>query len=548
LSNSWRDWPISAKIALKEELEKQVRELEGFTDFSQFQADPVGFCTDVLKETTLFPALEQILLSVRDYPVTVVLSANDVGKTWIAARAAAWFFKVFIRACVYMTAAPPEKNLKLLLWGELWMLYYAHPELFQGDRTRDMHIERNPKSFITGLTIPSAGTDAEREAKFSGKHAPEQLFIVDEGDAVFDPVYKGIESCQSGGYNRLLILLNPREESGTVNRYITEGKANVVQLSAFDHPNVITGKEVIPGGAVSREITVRRINEWTRELKPGESKAEGVFEVPEFLVGSVATDKRGRDFPPLPAGLRVVTDPACSYMVLGEYPAKGSNQLISKEWIAKARARYDAYVAKYGERPPVGIKAKAGLDVADEGDDLNAACFRYGGYVAPLRTWGGVDPLRSADYFMDMIQVEEKADYYDDDPDEMSGRHKIDEVNVDGTGVGASSAPYLRRQDVRANKIMVDSAPTQTTERGEFGTMRDQLWWSGREWLRADTGAMLPPDEELIQELLVATYEIKNGKIKVMDKPTMKKKLGRSPDKADSFNLTFADDGGIQFF
>ena len=520
--------------------------MEGFTDFSQYQADPVGFCIDVLHETTLFPALEKILLSVRDYPVTIVLSANDVGKTWIAARSAAWFFKCFAQSTVFMTAAPPEKNLKLLLWGELWMLYYAHPELFKTDKKRDMHIERNPKSFITGLTIPSSGTEAEQEAKFSGKHEVNQMFIVDEGDAVKDPVYKGIESCQSGGHNRLLILLNPRAETGTPHRYITEGKANVIRLSAFDHPNVIEGKEVIPGGAVSREVTVRRLNEWTRELKPGESKTEGVFQVPDFLVGSVAADKKGRDFPPLPAGARVVTDPACSYMVLGEYPAKGSNQLISKEWIARARARYDAYVAEYGERPPVGIKAKAGLDVADEGDDLNAACFRYGGYVAPLTTWGGVDPLRSADYFLDMIQAEEKPDYVPDD--EPDGRHKIDEVNVDGTGVGASSAPYLCRQDVRANKIMVSSAPTYTTEQGEFGNMRDQLWWSGREWLRTDTGSMLPPDEELIQELLVATYEIKNGKIRVMDKPTMKKKLGRSPDKADSFNLTFADDWGIQFF
>ena len=41
--------------------------------------------------------------------------------------------------------------------------------------------------------------EAVREAKFSGKHAPYLLFILDEGDAIGDEVYRGIESCMSGG-------------------------------------------------------------------------------------------------------------------------------------------------------------------------------------------------------------------------------------------------------------------------------------------------------------------------------------------------------------
>ena len=55
-------------------------------------------------------------------------------------------------------------------------------------------------------------------------------------------------------------------------------------------------------------------------------------------------------------------------------------------------------------------------------------------------------------------------------------------------------------------------------------------------------GAMLPPDDELIEELLVPTYAIINGKIKVMGKDEMKKQLGRSPDRADALGLTFAPD------
>ena len=113
------------------------------------------------------------------------------------------------------------------------------------------------------MTIPASGTPAQREAKFSGKHAPNLLFIIDEGDAVPDEVYKGIESCMTGGHARLLIMFNPRAEIGEPSRMERDGRASVVHLSAFSHPNLIQGKDVI-AGAVTRETTVRRINQWCR--------------------------------------------------------------------------------------------------------------------------------------------------------------------------------------------------------------------------------------------------------------------------------------------
>jgi hypothetical protein len=54
-----------------------------------------------------------------------------------------------------------------------------------------------------------------------------------------------------------------------------------------------------------------------------------------------------------------------------------------------------------------------------------------------------------------------------------------------------------------------------------------------------DPGAMLPPDEMLIEELTVPTYEVLNGKIRVMKKVTMRELLRRSPDRADALCLTF---------
>lgn len=183
--------------------------------FSEFQQDPVGFGEKVLNET-FTDDVKALLESVRDYPITIARSSNATGKTHAAARAAIWFYRVFLDSQVYTAAAPPESNLKKILWGEIGSLLEKHPELFKADTVKSLHIERSPKSFITGVTIPMSGTEAQRQAKFSGKHAPYLLFIIDEGDAVPDEVYTAIESCLSGGFGRLLIMFNPRSESGEV--------------------------------------------------------------------------------------------------------------------------------------------------------------------------------------------------------------------------------------------------------------------------------------------------------------------------------------------
>jgi hypothetical protein len=316
-------------------------------------------------------------------------------------------------------------------------------------------------------------------------------------------------------------MFNPRAELGEAYRMERYGKANIVQLSAFSHPNVVTGEDRIPG-AVTQETTVRRINEWCRHLAESESPDSECFELPAFLEGCTAKSQSGQEYPPLKPGWYKIMEPAFSYMVLGQYPAQGSNQLISKEWIARARSRWDAYVSKHGEIPPEYTSAIMGLDIGEFGSDINVACFRYGGYVERLIAWGGMDTLMTGDR-----AVEEYKD------------RRVSRVNVDATGIGAGVAPHMQRSRCSASPVKVASAPTESTELGEFHILRDQLWWSCREWLRIDPGAMLPPDEMLIEELQIPTYEVVNGEVRVMKKETIKELIKRSPDRADALCLTF---------
>jgi hypothetical protein len=505
-----------ANLFPPEEIKKAIKD----TGYIQYQADPIGFGERILGET-FTDDVKKLMESVRDNPITLAKSANAVGKTHAAARISVWWHKSFPSSQIFTGAAPPESNLKKLLWGEIGSIVEKHPELFESDTVTNLHIQKSAKSFLTGVTIPSSGTEAQREAKFSGKHAPYLLFVLDEADAIPDEVFRGIESCMSGGHARLLMMFNPRAETGEPYRMERDGRANVVELSAFNHPNVIEDQDIIPG-AVNRETIVRRINEWCRPLVKGEKPDGECFELPEFLAGAIAKSHGGQQYTPLKPGWYKIMDSAFAYMVLGEYPAQAATQLISREWLARARSRWDAYVAKYGEVPPKGTSAVMGQDVGEFGTDANVSCFRYGGFVEQMVNWSGVDTITTGDRAI--------AEYQSRD---------VLRVNVDATGVGAGVAPYMQRKGCSANPVMVASKPTEETELGEFNILRDQLWWACREWLKMDPGAMIPPDEMLIEELQTATYEVKTGKVRVMDKATMRELLKRSPDRADALVLTF---------
>lgn len=364
----------------------------------------------------------------------------------------------------------------------------------------------------------------------SGKHAPHLLFIVDEGDAVPDEIYEGIDGCMSGGLARLLVMFNPKAQQGPVYQMEQEQRAHIIGLSALNHPNVLSGNDIIPG-AVTREVIVRRINQWTRPAVEGENPSETrKFEVPDFLIGTVATSLQGIPYPPLKGGMRVIMESAFSYKVCGKYPEQGENQLISAEAINLARLRWDNYVAEHGEVPP-NVRPKLGLDIAEYGQDFNAPILRYGNFVPRVeKIWQGVDPTVSG----------EKAA-------EICSKHNVDMLYVDGTGYGSSVAPQVSKIKPKPSpnlrcisvKVAEKPDPSIVSELGEFFQLRDQLWWACREWIRTEE-AMLPPEPMMTEELLTPTYRIDDrGKIHMMDKDTMREKLKRSPNYADALVLTF---------
>jgi hypothetical protein len=163
------------------------------------------------------------------------------------------------------------------------------------------------------------------------------------------------------------------------------------------------------------------------------------------------------------------------------------------------------------------------------GKDQSVLTKRFGNFVHPLVSWQKQDVIEVGDLVKDNLDKSKITD--------------VAAIYCDSTGVGAGTAPYLQRTyNLPAVRVMVASKATEKTELGSFGILLDQLMFEVREWLRKDM-SMLPPDAELIEELLAFSYEVKNGKVKVSSTDDVKALLKRSPDRARSLMLTFMTSG-----
>lgn len=503
--------------------------------YAQYAGRPLDFAYDVLGVSELSDDQVEMLKSVVENTVTIAMSATAVGKTYLLAVIALYFYKCYRDVEVYAAAAPPSDNLRILLWGEISRFVSNRPELFTDDSLSDLKVYREAKQHIRGLTIPTTGNDSDREAKFSGKHQKVLVFIFDEGDAIPDPCYRGADGCMSGGeIVRQIVCFNPKKQTGEVYRRVRQRTAKVIQMSAMNHPNVVSGINRIKG-AVTRNVTCKRINEWCSlvvgdEPEDGDNLPVDVFHLPEYLVGYEATADDGSKYPPLQAGYYKIDDSQFAYKVLGRFPPAVDNALFPLDRIEAAVARYEAIRHDCGgEFPPYPLR-RQGVDVAEKGSDDSVFAFRDGYLVHGLFKVKSMDSDEIADIGAD-----------------RHVKHGVNASFIDSIGVGSGVPGRMVRvgrssdgRPITAVGVKVSEASLRRrVEEGTFRRLRDELYWSFRQWLLSDKAA-IPPDERLIHSMSIVTYEV-SPDIVIMDKKVMRRLLGFSPDEMEAVLMTFAN-------
>jgi hypothetical protein len=213
-----------------------------------------------------------------------------------------------------------------------------------------------------------------------------------------------------------------------------------------------------------------------------------------------------------------------------EFPKVGAeNAVIPKNWI-------DLAVNQEGCE---GEELHAGLDVARFGRDLSVYCLRKGGKVFPLKVMEKMDTMELVGWLRGILD--------DDEPESL----KVDLIGI-GAGVNdrLSELEEEGKIDVGIEGVNVGASPSDVEAKEKFLNLRAEVFWNLRNWFKPNkkgrSRISIPDDAKLIKELSEIRYKYSSErKIKIEPKQDMKKRLGYSPDRADSLALAFYEGGAI---
>lgn len=205
------------------------------------------------------------------------------------------------------------------------------------------------------------------------------------------------------------------------------------------------------------------------------------------------------------------------------------NQVIPTAWILAAQARWKEDGWKDWAMTAMGF------DPAGGGRDSAELAYRHGGWYGRLISAQGKDTADGSLAAATIIQ------------------HRRDRapVVVDagggaGHGFGGTTIMRLRDNGIDVEPFNGAGPSSERTKDGllRFSNLRAWCYWRFREALDPDQegGSViaLPPDAELKAELAAPTYEVTAKGILVEDKKAIRKRLGRSPGKADAVVMALA--------
>lgn len=202
-----------------------------------------------------------------------------------------------------------------------------------------------------------------------------------------------------------------------------------------------------------------------------------------------------------------------------EYPANADEAFLASAEQSFIRPEL-VQIARRATATGIGPRL-LGVDPARFGDDLTAIVERQGRVVSDVETFAKRDTMEVAGL------VKKRLD------------NGIDFAFVDVVGIGAGVVDRLREMGYSARIIPVNAGESALDD-GKYFNLRAEMYGNLRDWLQ-EQPAVLPNDEALQADLCVVQYKYtSNSQYKLESKDDLKKRLGRSPDRADAIALTFA--------
>lgn len=277
-------------------------------------------------------------------------AGHTVGKTKLAAAIVNHFFDCFPPAIIY-TFAPTWEQIHDLLWKEI-KSDRRGSEL--PGRILDLELKVSDNHFAKGKATNNAGGQGTERAQ--GQHGPHLLFVLDEAEGIADYVWDAVESMTSGGLSIVLMLANPRTRSSRFHKAAADPRVVNFRISCVHHPNVLEGREIVPG-AVRRQYVETMIDNGATQH-----------------CAIVEAHNPDRDTFELPWRPGVIYEPDAEFLfrVLGKAPAN----LTDNTFVPVGR--YEAATKRRPEPHEPEI-ARMGVDAARYGKDAGTLYIRHNG-------------------------------------------------------------------------------------------------------------------------------------------------------------------------
>ena len=480
-------------------------------DHAQYRTDPVRWAEDVLgvpawtlrwsltegygdHETDGTPdPLAKALDAIAAGSWTATSSGTGTGKTYACAVLILWWLACW-RDSVAVTVATKEDQQAKGVWREIARQWPRFAEHFPDAELTTLRIRMEPWRGDAwgawGITAaPRAGESSSTAVQ--GLHAEHLLILVDEAPGVPAPIMTALVNTATGDHNIIAAWGNPDHQADPLAMFARLARVHEIRVSALDHPNVVTGRELIPGAATRGSVQLRK-DEYGEQGALYQSRVRGIA------------------------------------------PEQSEHALIRLAWCHEA-ARRGADPAQ-GKALRVGPKA-LGVDVAQsENGDQAALAAGVGAMLLAVKAFPCQNATQLGRQVWRQMQDERVQPAY---------------VGVDPIGVGAATVNALDDETDRLGMGRVQrcnggAAPLPAlsraadgasmdwlTDANRFRNLRAQMWWQLREDLRNGVVG-LPNDPELFRELTTVQFRDEDRVVTIEKKEEIRARLGRSPDRADA--------------
>lgn len=435
---------------------------------------PAEWITERLGEH-LWSKQREIVESVEAHRHTAVHSCHDSGKSFIAARLAAWWLSTHTPGEAFVvTTAPTGRQVRAILWREIGRAH-ARGKLPGRVNQTEWWMDALGHEEIVGFGLKPSDYDP---AAFQGIHARYALVIIDEASGVPENIFNAAEALITNEGSRILAIGNPDDP---MSYFATTCKPasgwNVIHIDGLETPNFTD--EDVPD--LIREELLSRV--WVEERKA----------------------KWGEESPLYIAKVR------------GQFPEDASDGVIPLSWIRRCQQEVEG---------GAGIPVELGVDVG-AGGDWTVVRERRGAKAG--RSWRARTPEASQAAGLVMQAIAETG----------ATRVKVDSIGVGWGIVGRlkelRSEGAHKAEIVPVNVGAASRDPSRFPRLRDqlWWELGRELSQSGG-WDLTDVD-----DDTVAQLIAPKYSPDSAGRVKVEPKDETIKRIGHSPDDADALLLAF---------